>query len=401
MALWRVANLTRVGLMPFFDLPQSQLDTYRSSSKAPADFDAFWAQTLGDARSHKLDAVFEPYDNGLGLFETYDVTFSGFGGHRVRGWYIKPAGQTVDRCVVKFIGYGGGRDLPHTHLLWPSTGRAVLVCDTRGQGSNWSVSDTPDPVGSDPAHPGSMTRGILDPRTYYYRRVFTDAVRAVEAARSRAEIDPDKVAVAGGSQGGGIALAVAGLDPRVYAAMPDVPFLCDFPRAVGLTTRDPYGEIVRYLVTHRTKIESVFNTLSYFDGVHFSARAKAKALFSVALMDDICPPSTVYGAYNAYAGTKSIESYTFNNHEGGGTAHEARQVKWLAQVDAMPRKPATGKIRAPRLEKAPPKIVTEALAAKKAPGAGAIRAPRIVKTPPKVVTDAVKRPGTKGPTIKR
>ena len=288
--------------MPFFDLPQSQLEAYRSSAKAPADFDAFWSNTLGEARSFALDPVFERVDVGLDVFETYDVTFSGFGGHRVRGWYIKPAGHHYHRCVVKFIGYGGGRDLPHQHLLWPATGRAVLVMDTRGQGSSWSVSDTADPVGSDPAHPGSMTKGITDPASYYYRRVYTDAVRAVEAARSRAEIDPDKVAVCGGSQGGGITLAVAGLDSQVHAIMPDVPFLCDFPRAVGLTTRDPYGEIVRYLVAQRSRVEQAFRTLNYFDGVHFSARAKAKALFSVALMDDVCPPSSVYGASNAYAG---------------------------------------------------------------------------------------------------
>lgn len=382
--------------MPFFDLPQSQLETYRSSAKAPADFDTFWTATLSEARSFTLDPIFERTDHGLDLFETYDVTFSGFGGHRVRGWYIKPAGRAVDRCVVKYIGYGGGRDLPHPHLLWPATGRAVLVCDTRGQGSTWGVSDTPDPVGSDPAHPGSMTRGVLDPRTYYYRRVFTDAVRAVEAARSRAEIDPDKVAVAGGSQGGGISLAVAGLDPRVYAAMPDVPFLCDFPRAVGLTTRDPYGEIVRYLVAHRGKVEQAFRTLNYFDGVHFAARAKASALFSVALMDDICPPSTVYGAYNAYAGKKSIESYMFNNHEGGGTAQELRQIEWLAALDggkgsAMTKgSPGRGKIRAPRLEKTPPRIVTDALAAKTA-GGGKVRAPRKeMKTAPRIVTERTK-----------
>jgi cephalosporin-C deacetylase len=384
--------------MPFFDLPQAQLETYRSSAKAPPDFDKFWAATLGEARSFALDPVFERIDMGLELFETYDVTFSGFGGHRVRGWYIRPAGRRTDRCVVKFIGYGGGRDVPHPHLLWPSTGRAVLVCDTRGQGGGWSTSDTPDPVGSDAAHPGSMTKGILDPKTYYYRRVFTDAVRAVEAARSRAEIDPDKVAVAGGSQGGGISLAVAGLDPRVYAALPDVPFLCDFPRAVGLTTRDPYGEIVRYLVAHRNKVELAFRTLNYFDGVHFAARARAAALFSVALMDDVCPPSTVYGAYNAYAGKKSIESYRFNNHEGGGTAHELRQIAWLAAIDGGKGSGAStkgntggGKIRAPRLEKAPPRIVTEALAAKTA-GSGKVRAPRKeMKTPPKAVKAGLKK----------
>ena len=56
--------------------------------------------------------------------------------------------------------------------------------DTRGQGSAWSKGDTPDPEsdGGNPQYPGFMTRGVLDPKTYYYRRVFTDAVRAVEAA---------------------------------------------------------------------------------------------------------------------------------------------------------------------------------------------------------------------------
>jgi cephalosporin-C deacetylase len=260
------------------------------------------------------------------------------------------------------------------------------------------VSDTPDPVGSDPAHPGSMTRGIRDPKTYYYRRVFTDAVRAVEAARSRSEIDPDKIAITGGSQGGGIAVAVSGLDPRVYAAMPDVPFLCDFPRAVGLTAGNPYSEIVRYLVAHRGKVEQTFRTLNYFDGVHFSARAKAAALFSVALMDDICPPSSIYGAYNAYAGKKSIEVYSFNNHEGGGTAQEQRQIEWLAAMDGGKRSGAmtkgntgSGKIRAPRIEKTPPKIVTDALAAKTA-GGGTVRAPRKeVKSPPKIVKAGLKK----------
>jgi cephalosporin-C deacetylase len=318
--------------MPFFDLPAADLPDYRSRAVAPADFDAFWAETLAEARSFPLDPVFEPVDAGLSTVDVFDVTFSGFGGHRIRGWFLKPRGANPADCIVQFIGYGGGRDLPHRHLLWPSTGRALLVVDTRGQGSTWSVSDTPDPYGSTPAHPGTMTRGIFDKRDYYYRRVFTDGVRAVEAARTRPGIDPDRIVVAGGSQGGGISVAVAGLDPAIRALMPDVPFLCDFPRAVGLTTRDPYSEIVRFLTAHRDKVGMVYNTLNYFDGVHFAARTKAKALYSVALMDDICPPSTVYGAYNNHAGPKEIETYMFNNHEGGGSLHEARQVKWLAQL---------------------------------------------------------------------
>ncbi len=95
--------------MPFFDLPQSQLETYRSRAVAPADFDAFWATTLEESRAKPLDATFEKVDAGLKLVEAYDVTFSGFGGDKVKGWYLKPAGIAPRGTVVKFIGYGGGR----------------------------------------------------------------------------------------------------------------------------------------------------------------------------------------------------------------------------------------------------------------------------------------------------
>lgn len=321
--------------MPFFDIPAAQLPDYRSSVVAPDDFDAFWANTMAETREHPLDAVFTPHDAGLDLVEVFNVTFSGFGGHRIHGWYIQPRGMTkADKgAVVRFHGYNGGRGFPHEHLLWPATGRPVLVMDTRGQGAGWARGDTADPIGSGPAIAGYMTRGITDPRDYFYRRVYSDGVRAVEAIRTRAEVDPARVAVMGGSQGGGISLAVAGLDPTVKAVMPDVPFLTDFPRAIGVASRDPYLEIGRYLAQHRDRVQQALETLRYFDTVCFAQRAKAHALFSVALMDTICPPSTVYGAFNVYAGaSKRIVQYTFNDHEGGGAYQEREQIAWLGGV---------------------------------------------------------------------
>ncbi len=313
--------------MPFPDLWPDHVADYRSSATAPADFDAFWAKTLAEARSHDLDLTLTPHDSGLSAVDVFDASFAGFGGHRVKAWVLLPKGGATS-AVVKFIGYGGGRSFAHEHLLWAASGRAVLVMDTRGQGSSWSAGGTPDPVGSDPAHPGFMTRGIGARETYYYRRVFTDAVRAVEAAAGLPGVDAARIAVCGGSQGGGISLAVAGLVPGLAGVMPDVPYLCDFYRSVGVASRDPYLEISRYLSVHRGAEEAVFQTLSYFDGVHFSARARAPALFSVGLMDTICPPSSVYAAFNAYGGDKTMERYTFNDHEGGGPAQEAAQLTW-------------------------------------------------------------------------
>src|SRR6185436_5280448 len=142
-------------------------------------------------------------------------------------------------------------------LVYPAAGYAVLVMDTRGQGT-----DTADPdPGANPQVPGFLTRGLVDRDSYYYRRVFTDAVRAVDAARSHPIADPARVVVAGGSQGGGIAQAVAGLRTDVAAALIDVPFLTHFRRAAEMVDKTGYGEIADYLARRRVPPEEVFGVL--------------------------------------------------------------------------------------------------------------------------------------------
>ena len=319
--------------MPLFDLPLEELRSYKPALTAPADFDAFWRATLMEARGFPLEARFRPFDAGLRTLEVFDVTFNGFGGQPIKGWFLLPKVRHEPLpCVVEFIGYGGGRGIPLEWLAFASAGYAHLVMDTRGQGSTWRTGDTPDHEleAGNPQYPGFMTRGILDPRTYYYRRVFTDGVRAVEAALSHEAVDVNRIAVTGASQGGGIAIAVAALEPVVTVCMPDVPFLCQYRRATELVDTAPYNEISKYLRVHRDKLETVFSTLEYFDGANFAARAKAKALFSVALMDQTCPPSTVFAAFNHWAGDKQISVHPYNGHEGGETMQTLQKLRFLA-----------------------------------------------------------------------
>jgi len=314
-------------------MPLEELKTYLPPREEPPDFDAFWQGTLAEARAFPLDATFEPVEYGLRTVETFDMTFNGYGGQPIKGWLLLPRHrQEPLPCVVEYIGYGGGRGFPTDWLVWSSAGYAHLVMDTRGQGGAvWRHGDTadPEPEGANPHYPGFMTRGILDPRTYFYRRVFADGVRAVEAARAHPAVDARRIALTGGSQGGGICLAVGGLEPGVSAVMPDVPFLCHYRRATSITDAAPYSEIVQYCKSHRDKVDTVFQTLSYFDGVNFATRSRARALFSVALMDLICPPSTVFAAYNHFAGTKQIKVYQYNDHEGGGAYQTVEKVRFL------------------------------------------------------------------------
>jgi Acetyl esterase (deacetylase) len=327
--------------MAFMDLPRAELEKYKPQRTEEKDFDSFWESALRDAAARPLDATFAPYACGLANVEAFDVSFAGYGGERIKGWLILPAAAARSAlphyragrlpCVVEYIGYGGGRAFPWDWLLWSNAGYAHFIMDSRGQGASWLHGDTEDSGSTGPSVPGVMTRGIESPQTYYYLRIMVDAVRAIDAAASHPAVDPERMAVTGGSQGGGLSLAAAALSKRPRFLMPDVPFLCHYRRATEITDADPYGEIARYLHTRRDAEATAFKTLSYFDGLNFAARTKIPALYSVGLMDTICPPSTVYAAYNWHAGEKEIRAYTYNNHEGGGSYQVREKIAYAAK----------------------------------------------------------------------
>ena len=132
----------------------------------------------------------------------------------------------------------------------------------RGQGAQWSAGDTPDPhAAGGPQHPGFLTRGIEDPIEYYYRRLITDSVRAVDAILEYPAIDGSQIAVSGTSQGGGLALVVAGLSRDVGVLLADVPFLCDIRRAIEITDALPHAELVGYLRIQPNTVESALATV--------------------------------------------------------------------------------------------------------------------------------------------
>lgn len=317
------------------DLSERELWEYRSDVQLPADFDQFWNETLAETSSHDLALTIEPFDAGLATLDVFDVSFAGFGGHRIRGWFITPANAEGPLpIVVEFVGYGGGRGAPLDHLAYASCGYAHFVMDTRGQGSTWSVGDTPDPIGSGPSVPGFLTRGIESRDNYYYRRLFADGVRAVDAAKQLPRVDPSRVGVVGGSQGGAIALAAGALRNDLSGVVAFVPFLCDMRRASVITDSEPFAELRRYLATHRQSVDLVFNTLAYFDGVNMARRANAPAWISVALMDPVCPPSTVFGAFQEYAGPKKLTVWPYNNHEGGGSEDMVIALRAFREVFA-------------------------------------------------------------------
>jgi len=322
--------------VPWFDLPLEQLREHRTETAEPPDLDGWWAKRLQQARAAAKPAVLTRYEPAsYGKMPVYDVEFSGDRGDRIRGWYLRPPG--VDGAalpvVVTFIGYGGGRGLPVEHALLPAVGFAAFVMDTRGQGGRWTVGATGDPGGggTGPENSTVMTRGITRPEGYYYARLYTDAVRAVETAAGLDGVDRARLAVSGASQGGALALATAALlGDAVAVCHADMPFLCDIRRGVTIGPQPPYTEVAEFLAQHVDLVDTALDTLRYFDCALLARRISADCLLSVGLMDDVCPPSTVFAAYNAIAADKDIAVFPFGIHSVP-PAHGQRQLAHLRQ----------------------------------------------------------------------
>lgn len=75
--------------------------------------------------------------------------------------------------------------------VFAAAGYAHIVVDPRGQG--WghptlteNCPDAHDGTGA----PGFMTQSLSDPHGHYYRRLFTDAFRCLQAAREMELVDP-------------------------------------------------------------------------------------------------------------------------------------------------------------------------------------------------------------------
>lgn len=323
--------------MAQFDLPLDALRTYRPDVPESPHFDEFWAATF--AAQPPAELIDETLiDNRQALIDTYDLTFAGYGGAPVKAWLHVPAGAAGPLpTVVRYHGYSVSRGMPLAPV-YAAAGYAQFDLDNRGQGwhapSIFDRTADPDAGAGEFGPPGPMTKGISAPDSYYYRRLITDALHLLRVAAGHRLVDPARLVVAGVSQGGYLTLAAAGLAPslgiELAGAMPDVAFMCHIRRAVGLTDDAPFSEVARFIRAAPHLADAVWETLGHFDGVSFARRATCPALFSVALADTICPPSTVFAAHNAYGGPRDIVVYPHSGHEGGQDVQVWRQLGWLA-----------------------------------------------------------------------
>jgi cephalosporin-C deacetylase len=314
--------------MNLFDLPLSELKTYKPIQTKEADFDAFWESRVTESTHQPLNIEMKQREYCIKGVEVFDVYFDGFRNSRIHAVYVKPENMSDPKAsVVLFHGYNWNNLTPIAALKYTIQGIPVLMVDVRGQ----TILSPDHNHYVNGGASGWMTQGILDPDNYYYAYVYMDCYRAVDVMLSFDGAYNTKVIVEGGSQGGALTLATAALHPKVSLALSDIPYLCHFRRSIELYSDSPYNEIYHYFKVqdqlHQTE-ETVYKTLSYVDCMNLADRIKCPTLISVGLEDTICPPSTGFAAYNHIIAPKEIRVYPEYGH-GGFSIHDEEKLKFM------------------------------------------------------------------------
>ncbi len=308
--------------MPLIDMSLSQLKEYSGRTPKPADFDVYWDTALRELTATDPKPELVPSDFTAPFAECFHLYFTGVGGARVHAKYLRPKHRSGSSpAVLMFHGYSGNSGDWHDKLSYVARGYCVAALDCRGQGG---LSEDKGGVTGNTLR-GHIIRGLNDalnghPERLYYRQVYLDTAQLARVVMSFDEVDENRVAATGGSQGGGLTLACAALTPTLRKAAPVFPFLCDYQRVWEMDlAKGAYDELSAYFRLFDPRHEQepgIFNALGYIDNQHLAPRIQARIKMYVGLMDAICPPSTQFAAYNKITAPKDLVIYPDFGHEG-------------------------------------------------------------------------------------
>jgi len=303
--------------MPVFEMPLEELRSYRGTNPKPEDFDEYWMRALEELRETDDAAELIPAGFHCAAAECFDLFYMGVGGARIHAKYLRPrTGETPHPAVLLFHGYTMNSGDWQDKLSFVSQGFSVAALDCRGQGG---LSEDKGGVAGNTLR-GHIIRGLDDhPDKLLFRQIFLDTAQLARIVMGFEEVDAARVGTHGGSQGGALSLACASLEPRIKACSSAFPFLCDYRRVWEMDLAErAYEELKSYFrlfdPTH-SREEEIFRTLGYIDVQNLVPRIRADVLMGTALMDQVCPPSSQFAAYNKIHSRKQMILYPDFGHE--------------------------------------------------------------------------------------
>ncbi len=298
----------------------------KPAAPAPDDFDAFWADQKGRLDAIPPNVQLEAMDSGPPGVELYSVTLDNIDHTRVHGYLAKPAGEGPFPAYLQ-VPWAGVYSLETDRVTGPAR-RGFLALNINAHDiENGQPKPYYTKLGDGPLK-GYYLHGRGSRDTCYFLRMYLSCYRAAEYLASRPDWDGRHLIVEGFSQGGGLALATAGLSPHVSAVAASMPAMCD-ESAAAVGRAPGWPALVR--LVYGKPDPRLAEVAGYFDAVNFARRIKVPALVGTGFADMSCPSSSVYAAYNVIPGPKQMVL-------DPQAAHLSRKPNWDAAYETFQEK---------------------------------------------------------------
>ncbi len=339
-------------------MPLAKLKTYMGTNPKPKDFDIYWEKALKEMRAVDPKPRMVPNQTIQAPYaDCFDLYWTGVGGAKIHAKLLRPnpstgstgspqagstspsrasgqnnqamslsngspqahsprSGQAKGPALLIFHGYSMSSGDWSDKLGYVAAGFTVAAMDCRGQGG---YSEETGGVRGTTLR-GHIIRGLDDePERLLFRQIYLDTAQMARIVMGLPGVDQNRVGAMGGSQGGGLTLACAALEPRVRRIAPCYPFLSDYQRVWDLDlVKDAYEELAYFFRSFdplHEREKEIFTRLGYIDVQHLAPRIKAETLMAITLQDAICPPSTQFAAFNKIKAKKHTALYPDYGHE--------------------------------------------------------------------------------------
>ncbi|MCX5682458.1 MAG: acetylxylan esterase, partial [Planctomycetota bacterium] len=306
------------------------LEGIKPIASKPDDFDAFCAGKIKELSEKPINAVLAPADSPNQNVERQKITMDGFRGTKIYGQLARPKGKEPKPAML-VVQWAGVYPLKDWGVVGPAA-EGFLVLNIMAHDLPFDEPDEFYKKQSAGPLNNYVAIGKDDREKNYFLRMYLSAYRAADYLTQRPDWDGKTLVVTGTSQGGLQTLMLAGLHPKITAAMANVPAGCD-QSAILAGRACGWPSVGMWLKGDEQK--KVFEVSRYFDVVNFAANIKCPVLVSAGMIDETCPPAGVIAAANQTKGPREIVVLPLSDHMGKDNSQNpmfSRMGAWRAAM---------------------------------------------------------------------
>lgn len=287
----------------------------KPGTKLPKSFDAFWTQEKKNLHALPLQVKSKEVENTEKGFVCYDTELNCTGPKPARGYFAKPQNASPKSLPIVLLVHAAGvkgswcRSEARDAIRYAKSGKGALCFDLNAHGM---LNAQPEEYYAN-LETGELkdyyAQGLESRENFYFHGMYLRLMRTLDYLTQQPEWDGKRILVIGESQGGGQALAAAGLDNRVSAVVATVPAMCDWAGSlVGRKGGWPQP------FEHSGNMEKMKKAIPYFDTAHLLRHSKATIVVEIGLIDQTCPSTSIYAAINQAKGRVIIYPVAYREH---------------------------------------------------------------------------------------